>query len=180
MKGFLLFLVAVVVVVGTFAEIKLAPSAQTTSFEFDLSQSPQPFPHYWEKCVGSGHAALGMREDWRTQMSDSAANLGWEYVRMHGILDDDMSVMIDENTYSFYDIDNLYDYLLSINVRPVVELRFVRRGVSECACVLKSRWSAEGLLTNEQLHAVCHRVGSYHCVLLQGQHYPAEELHHVV
>lgn len=26
------------------------------------------FPHYWEECVGSGHAVLGLREDWRSAL----------------------------------------------------------------------------------------------------------------
>ena len=51
----------------------------------------QPMKRLWEKCVGSGHATLALREDWRKQVSMARKEIGIEMVRFHGILDDDMS-----------------------------------------------------------------------------------------
>ena len=123
MRTILVF-VAVLAILGirAFAAPALKPNVGI-GYVFDVNHQTK-FPHYWEKCVGSGHAALALREDYRKQMNDSQANLGWEYVRFHGIFDDDMSVVLDENNFSFYDVDNLYDYLLSIDMRPIVELRY--------------------------------------------------------
>ncbi len=100
-------------------------SAIDASFEIDLSQPTTPFPHFWSRCVGSGHAALALREDWRQALAQSQSALGWEYIRFHGILDDDMSVVIAPGQYSFYDIDSVYDFLQSISMRPIVELSFM-------------------------------------------------------
>jgi xylan 1,4-beta-xylosidase len=41
-------------------------------------------------CVGSGHASLTLREDWRQHMRNTKRDIGFKYVRFHGILDDDM------------------------------------------------------------------------------------------
>lgn len=50
-------------------------------------------------------------------------------MRFHGILDDDMSVYSlgdnGEPVYSFFNIDQHYDYLLSIGVEPLIELSFM-------------------------------------------------------
>jgi len=37
-------------------------------FVVDLNGKKVDFPHYFEKCVGSCHAATALREDWRVQI----------------------------------------------------------------------------------------------------------------
>jgi hypothetical protein len=57
-------------------------------------------------CVGSGHMLLGTRADWRQHMLRVRDELGFTGVRGHGILDDDMSVIID-GAYHFYNVDQV-------------------------------------------------------------------------
>ena len=105
-------------------------------FVVDFSQKGTPFPHFWEQCVGSCHAVMGLRADWREQLAKSHRELGFQYVRFHGLLDDAMSVCIKENTafqpdteaklrYSFYNIDSIFDFLLNIGMKPFIELGFM-------------------------------------------------------
>jgi len=86
--------------------------------------------HYWENCVGSGHAVLGLRQDWREHIKMAHDDLGFKMVRFHGVFDDDMSVILMENngktlTYSWFNVDQVYDFLLSIGMKPYVELSFM-------------------------------------------------------
>ena len=46
------------------------------------------------RCVGSSHAATALRADWQKQLAKIQADLGFEYIRFHGLLDDDMSVVL--------------------------------------------------------------------------------------
>lgn len=84
---------------------------------------------YWTKCVGSCHAATALREDWRRQLKACREEFGFEYVRFHGLLDDDMSVCLrnDDGSleYSFFNIDSIFDFLLEIGMKPFVELSFM-------------------------------------------------------
>ena len=84
---------------------------------------------YWAKCVGSCHAATALREDWRRQLSICRDEFGFEYVRFHGLLDDDMSVCIRNDdgslVYSFFNVDFIFDFLLSIGMKPFIELSFM-------------------------------------------------------
>lgn len=84
---------------------------------------------YWTKCVGSCHAATALREDWRKQLTICRDEFGFEYVRFHGLFDDDMSVCLrndnGELEYSFFNIDSIFDFLLSIGMKPFIELSFM-------------------------------------------------------
>jgi len=93
------------------------------------------FPHYWEMCVGSCHAATALREDYRKQLTRAHEELGFQYVRFHGLFDDDMSVVLydspspympsDRVKYNFMNTDNIFDFLLSIGMKPFIELGFM-------------------------------------------------------
>ncbi|MFZ1470446.1 MAG: glycosyl hydrolase [Paracoccaceae bacterium] len=97
-------------------------------FQCNLAIKGEDFPHFWEQCVGSGHAALALRADWQAQMRRAHDELGFRHVRFHGLLDDDMGTLIEQNEaplYSFFNVDRIFDFLLSIGMRPFVELSFM-------------------------------------------------------
>lgn len=96
-----------------------------------------PLPHYWEMCVGSCHAATALRADYREQLKQAHEELGFRYVRFHGLFDDDMSVVLydspspympsDKVKYNFMNTDNIFDFLVSIGMKPFLELGFMPR-----------------------------------------------------
>jgi len=103
------------------------------SFIGDLGGLRTPLPHFWEHTVGSGHATLGLRADWQRQLKRAHDELGMKHVRFHGILSDDMGTLIDQSgrsLYSFFNADQIFDYLLSIGMRPFVELSFMPTALS--------------------------------------------------
>jgi xylan 1,4-beta-xylosidase len=87
-----------------------------------------PLPHFWEHTVGSGHATLALRADWQAQLKRVRQEIGMRHVRFHGILSDDMGTLVgqsDQLIYSFFNIDRIFDFLLSIGMKPFVELSFM-------------------------------------------------------
>lgn len=99
-----------------------------TNFNCNLTRAPTKLPHFWEHTVGSGHATLALRADWQTQMRRSHKELGFGHVRMHGLLSDDMGTLVAEGDtlfYSFFNTDQIFDFLLSAGMRPFVELSFM-------------------------------------------------------
>jgi xylan 1,4-beta-xylosidase len=97
-------------------------------FHCTLSDPCAPLRHTWEHTLGSGHATLALRGDWQAQLRRCHAELGIRHARFHGILDDDMGTLIcqnDEYLYSFFNADQIWDFLLSIGMRPIVELSFM-------------------------------------------------------
>ena len=98
------------------------------SFSGDLDEAATALPHFWEHTVGSGHATLALRADWQSQLKRAHDELGMLHVRFHGILDDDMGTLIEQGgtfIYSFFNADQIMDFLLSIGMKPFVELSFM-------------------------------------------------------
>src|SRR5947209_7883503 len=97
-------------------------------FRFLLSAPGEPLPHVWEHTVGSCHAPLALRADWQTQLRRCHQELGFRHVRFHGLLSDDVGTLVryqDRLVYSFFNADAIIDFLLSIGMRPFVELSFM-------------------------------------------------------
>ena len=97
-------------------------------FICDLAGKPTPLSHFWEYCVGSEHAPVALRADWQQQLRRCHDGLGFERVRFHGLLSDDLGTLVsekDELVYSFFNADQIFDFLISIGMHPFVELSFM-------------------------------------------------------
>jgi hypothetical protein len=99
----------------------------------NLSAAWHAFNHSWSACFGSGHAQLGTRVDWRDHLATAHAELGIKGLRMHGWLDDDMSVApAPGGPFHFYNIDLVVDHLVSLGLKPIFELDYMPRSMADC------------------------------------------------
>lgn len=84
---------------------------------------------YYTKCITFGRAREGLRADFQEQLRELQSEIGFEYIRFHGLFHDDMAVYDEyENGKPilwFGYIDKLFDFLLSVNIKPFVELGFM-------------------------------------------------------
>ena len=100
-------------------------------YAVNLNDEGRAYPHYWELCVGSCHAATILRADVQAQIRRAHREIGFKYLRFHGLLDDDMSVVITPMVpfaapqISFFNIDTIFDFLLDAGMKPFVELGFM-------------------------------------------------------
>lgn len=101
------------------------PSPSSASFTVDLGGKTTPFHHHWEECVGSGHASLTLRQDWRAHLTKAHTDLGVKRTRFHGLLDDDFSISISSHQDSYVNLDSLVDFHLSIGMEPLFEVSFM-------------------------------------------------------
>lgn len=112
------------------------PQAQTPSdtttprtITADLSTPSTPRSRVYRACVGAGRIGEGLRADWQQQLKVCRDEIGFEQIRFHGLLHDEMGVYTEDKSgkphYNWQYIDMVYDYLLSIGVRPFVEISFM-------------------------------------------------------
>ncbi|HEV8599010.1 MAG TPA: glycosyl hydrolase [Gemmatimonadales bacterium] len=102
-------------------------------FRCALDGATVPLPHVWERIVGSGHAALVLRADFLAQLARAHRELGFQYLRFHGLLNDEMGVLMQqgqERSYSFFNVHRLWDSLLELKMRPFVELSFMPTAIA--------------------------------------------------
>lgn len=107
----------------------LSAIAQTRTIAIDAQQEKGPLTKTFNECIGAGRANEGLRADWQQQLKMTKEDCGFRYIRMHGLLSDDMGVYkVDQDgkpMYNFQYVDVLFDYLLSIDITPFVELGFM-------------------------------------------------------
>lgn len=113
--------------------------------KFEIRKDAKTYPNkkHWQFCVGSGHALLALRTDYTRQLKFIHDTLGIQYVRFHGIFDDDMSTMNSLavqmpvpgaerfTEYNFRACGVAYDNVLSAGMKPFVELSFMPRELAE-------------------------------------------------
>jgi xylan 1,4-beta-xylosidase len=99
----------------------------------DLHQTNGPLNTMFKRCVGAGRANEGLRADWQRQLALARRECGFEYIRFHGLFTDDMGVYRDHNgkpEYNWQYIDELFDFIHSIGMKPFVELGFMPGGLA--------------------------------------------------
>jgi len=91
-----------------------------------------PFRNNAAFCVGTGRMNLALRREYHDQLAKVQKDIGFSYIRGHGLFCDDMAVYhaytengVEKEEYNFTYIDMVFDDYLSLGVKPFVELGFM-------------------------------------------------------
>jgi len=131
LNRFLLATIALLAVTSVLAISKKGKKTEIPQrvISVDYSAEKGAMNTMFKQCVGAGRANEGLRADWQQQLAFVKKECDFKYIRMHGLLTDDMAVYSEDDKgnpqYNYMYVDALYDYLLSIGVRPFVELGFM-------------------------------------------------------
>jgi xylan 1,4-beta-xylosidase len=117
-------------IAGVSAQNKTAASVVSERImNLNFNQVKGPLNTMFKECIGAGRANEGLRADWQQQLTYVKKECGFKYIRMHGLLTDDMGVYREDRNgnpeYNFQYIDLLYDFIISIGMKPFVELGFM-------------------------------------------------------
>ena len=84
---------------------------------------------FYEKCIASCHAYTVIHSAYGRNISNALkkahAEAGFQYLRCHGILDDDVAPYKSAGTYDWTNLDAIYDSVVAAGMRPEVELSFM-------------------------------------------------------
>ena len=112
-----------------FVLLSISTNVECESFNISLSGSIKPVWSFWSIGTTTDHAYLALRADFRQQLEQVKTEIGMKYLRFYGIFNNDIGIVNREKPYtkplSFFNVDSIYDYLLSIDMQPIVELDFV-------------------------------------------------------
>lgn len=88
-----------------------------------------PLRHTFKKFISVGRAKDLLKSDIQNMLTDLQTHIGYEYIKFHGILSDDMMVVSrdDEGILHFHYtlVDQALDFLLSIGLKPLIQLSFM-------------------------------------------------------
>jgi len=114
---------------GLFPLISMAQSQESRTISINYNSAKGKLNTAFKTCVGAGRANEGLRADWQQQLAVAHKECGFKYIRMHGLLTDDMAVYREDGKgnpeYNYQYVDAVYDYIVSIGMKPFVELGFM-------------------------------------------------------
>lgn len=120
--------VSEIVKVGNENEIK-------TEYSFDATSCRKTLTHNFKKFCSVARASDILKENVRDMLKTAQEEIGFEYIKFHGILDDDLSVYTKtqqgRTIINFDNTDRIFDFLLSINLRPLVQLSFMPKALAK-------------------------------------------------
>lgn len=115
----------------TFASEQVFPPRL---IQADVSAVRGPTRRMYNFCVGAGRANEGLRADWQRQLRRVRSECGFRYLRFHGLFCDDMGVYREDKAgnpiYNWQYIDELFDFLEEIGMKPFVELGFMPKAMA--------------------------------------------------
>lgn len=102
-------------------------------YTFDINSSGKKFEPYYLKCICAGRAHEGLRANWQQQLKTVQKEIGFEYIRFHGIFNDEMAIYSenenDEPEFFWQYFDELFDFLQEVNLKPIFELSFMPEAI---------------------------------------------------
>lgn len=133
-------------VAATPAGARQGDNRPVVELEVDASATRGTLPRPWEPMIGCEHLSYLLSTETvagrpigvELQEALRLARMGWgvRAVRAHGILCDDLAVYREvdgQPVHDFTRVDRVYDTLLDLGLRPVVELSFMPRDLARDA-----------------------------------------------
>jgi xylan 1,4-beta-xylosidase len=134
-----------------------AQAAAQEQIQINATAPTTPFPHFWEQMFGSGRAILTLRDSYRDDFRAVKQITDFKYVRFHAILHDEVGVYNEDQhgnpVYNFSYVDQIYDGLLKLGVRPVVEISFMPRKLAFNPDALHPFWYKQNVSPPKSLEA---------------------------
>jgi len=100
----------------------------------DFSMQGRPFGRAIHKFIGVGSAHEILFQDVQTMLTEAQREIGFEYVKFHGLLSDEMMVCSRQGKtlqFSFVMIDKVLDFLIGIGLKPLIQLSFMPKCLAE-------------------------------------------------
>jgi xylan 1,4-beta-xylosidase len=86
----------------------------------------------WRECIGTGRLSLALRKDYLDSLALVQKEIGFRYIRGHGLLHDDIGIFREYEwegethvLYNFTYIDQIFDAFLDLGLKPFVEIGFM-------------------------------------------------------
>lgn len=93
------------------------------------------FPHAFQVFTSVGRAKELLLAPIQEMLRITQKEIGFQYIKFHGILSDDMMVYDEDKTgtpsYCFTYVDMVIDFLLSIGLKPLIQLSFMPRAMAK-------------------------------------------------
>ncbi len=99
-----------------------------------ITAQTTPLKHTFKTFTTVARAKEILLSDVQQMLTQIQRDIGYEYIKFHGLLSDDMLVYTEDDSgvphYSFVYIDKVIDFLLSIDLKPLIEFSFMPKALA--------------------------------------------------
>lgn len=110
----------------------------------DLDCEGVPLTHNFHTMCCVGSARLFLYAEVQAMVRQMQADIGFRYVKFHGILSDEMMVYTEDRSgrplYSFTMVDKVMDFLREVRLRPLIQLSFMPHDLASDPDQLIDMW----------------------------------------
>lgn len=95
----------------------------------DVLVEGEKLEHYWSKVMTVGRAFDCLRADLQQQLKEAVNEIGFKYIRFHGILSDEMRVIRPssngEYEFNWIYVDKVINFFKHLNLKPFFDFTFM-------------------------------------------------------
>ena len=102
--------------------------------DIPVTETLTPLRHTFKTFTSVGRAAELLDRNIQEMLIDLQIHVGFRYIKFHGILSDDMMVVSrigQELRFTYTLVDQVLDFLLSIQLKPLIQLSFMPKELAE-------------------------------------------------
>lgn len=107
----------------------------STDTKIISDEHSMPLKHNCRMFLGVSRASELLTSKIQAQLKEAQQKIHFGYIKMHGLLDDDMMAYGERRDgtplYNFNRIDEVFDFLLSIGLRPLVQFSFMPSALAQ-------------------------------------------------
>ena len=142
------------------------------------SAKGQALAHTWRNVLNVGYARNILLAEVQNQIRQAQREIGFTYIRFHGILDDDMHVYYEDDHrrpyLDFSRVDLLLDFVVSVGLKPYIEFSYVPKLLAKKdAELFDQAIHISGLNSEENWRALITGI-LHHCIGRYGRSRVAE------
>lgn len=101
----------------------------SSTVQVELSRTGEMLHHSFKNFIGISRVKEVLYADVQEALRIAQREIGFKYIKMHGLLDDDLMVYSEDSEgrpiYNFQLIDKAFDFLLSVGLKPLVQFSFM-------------------------------------------------------
>ncbi|MDE6846557.1 MAG: helix-turn-helix domain-containing protein [Lachnospiraceae bacterium] len=105
------------------------PAETMTEITVDLNGKKQRITAHWRRIINAGYARSLLDGTVQKELLYLQKSIGFEYIRIKGLLDDDMCLlrtdMNGEKIVNYAYVDEALDFILLIGAKPMIELGYM-------------------------------------------------------
>lgn len=119
---------------GTAQHQNLSEIKYIKKKNISVLKAPAALRHTFKVFTAVGRAKELLYADVQKMLTELQQTIGYEYIKFHGLLSDDMLVYEEDASgtphYSFVYIDRVIDFLLSIRLKPLIQFSFMPKALA--------------------------------------------------